>query len=168
SRQSKLLPPSCPARRRDPLNRWLIGFDVRLAKEQYVSEHWGTTSRAEYLLRPDIEWPLSVSRRVWPSVFYLKIFRDPTMDSYSTIEVELDVDEANRLDLEKLRAYYDAHRGLAPGAVFIGIELLSERDAEGPSIPYELPGASSVESGWTQPIPIAFPKAVFFLATMWP
>ena len=32
------------------MNRWLLGFDVRTAKEQYVSRRWGRDVRAEYLL----------------------------------------------------------------------------------------------------------------------
>ena len=72
------------------------------------------------------------------------------MDSYSTIEVDPEVDFANRLDLEKLRTCYHAYRALAPGGVLVGIELLSERAAEGPSIPYELP--EGIQCGlWLDP-----------------
>ena len=39
-----------------------------------------------------------------------------------------------------MRAHYDAHGALAPGGVFVAIELLSERTAEGPSVLYELAG----------------------------
>ena len=121
------------------MNRWLIQFDVRMAKEQYVSQHWLSDSRAEYLLRPDIEWPLSVDTPVSPSVFFSQMFRNPALDSHSTIEVDPAVDGGNYwLELDRMRTYYDLHQALAPGGVVVGIELLSERIAEAERISYEL------------------------------
>lgn len=123
------------------MNRWLIRFDVRAAKEQYVSRRWDRDARKRYLLRPDIEWPLSVDPLVWPSVFYSEIFRRPSVESYSTIEVDPAVDGGQYwLDLDRMRTYYDSHRALAPGGVFIGVELLSEKDSEAETIPYILSG----------------------------
>ena len=138
------------------MNRWLLGFDVRTAKEQYVSRHWGRDARAEYLLHPDIEWPLSIDERVWPSVF--STFRDSTMVSYSAIEIEFEVHCANRLDLERMRTSYDAHRALAPDGVFVGIELLSETTADGQSIPYEQPAGTGCAI-WLDPtVPDRLPE----------
>jgi hypothetical protein len=123
------------------VNRWLKRFDVRVAKEQYVSRRWDKNARAQYLLRPDIEWPLSVDRRVWPSVFYSEIDRSPDWESYATIEVDPAIDGgAYWLELDRMRTYYDVHRALAPGGVFVGVELLSEKEAEAQTIPYVLPG----------------------------
>jgi hypothetical protein len=121
------------------LNRWLIQFDVRMAEEQYVTRHWLRDARAEYLLRPDISWPLSVDPLVWPSVFYSPIFRNPAFESYSTIEVDHTIDGGSYwLDLDRMRTHYDLHQAQAPGGVFVGIELLSERVAEGDRISYKL------------------------------
>ena len=110
-----------------------------MAKEQYVGERWDKDSRAEHLLRPDVEWPLSVDRWVWPSVFFSKTFKDHR-DSYSTIAVDRELEGTSWLDLERMRTHYDAHRALAPGGVFVGIELLSEKTADGPTILYKEPG----------------------------
>jgi hypothetical protein len=85
----------------------------------YVDRRWDDHTRRQYLLRPDVEWPLSMDTWVWPSVFFWNSFR-PTWD------------------------------GLAPGAVFIAIGLLSEKSAEGPSILYEEPGG--IQCGkWLDP-----------------
>ena len=125
------------------MNRWVIGFDVRIAKDQYVSRRWDNDARAEFLLRPDVEWPFSVDRSVWPSVFFSTHARD-FRDSYSTIPVEPDLEGTSGLtswlDLERMHTHYDAHRALASDGVFVGIELLSEKSAEGPMISYEMSG----------------------------
>jgi hypothetical protein len=122
------------------VNRWLIQFDVRAAKEQYVSHRWDAKARARYLLRPDIEWPLSVDGRVWPSVFYSELVERSDSQSYATIEVDPAIDDGHYwLDLAKMRAHYDLHRALAPGGVFVGVELLSEKEAEDQTLLYVLP-----------------------------
>ena len=140
------------------MNRWLIRFDVRVAKEQYVSRHWNKNARAQYLLRPDVEWPLSVDRRVWPSVFYSEIDKRPDWESYATIEVDPAIDGgAYWLELDRMRAYYDVHRALAPGGVFVGVELLSETEAEAGTILYMLPEGiqcgRSLESTFPERLP---------------
>ena len=140
------------------VNRWLIRFDVRTAKDHYVSRRWDKNSRAEYLLSPDIEWPLSIDHQVWPSVFLSRISGTLPEESYSAIEIDFEVEYANRLDLERMRTCYDTHRALAPGGVFVGIELLSEKTADGPSIPYELP--EGIRCGvWLDPtVPDCLPE----------
>jgi hypothetical protein len=73
-------------------------------------------------------------------VFFSKNFRDAKFDSYATIDIDPAVEGTGQwLDLEKMRTWYGAHRDLAPGGVFVGIELLSEKASEGASILYELP-----------------------------
>ena len=121
--------------------RWIVEFDVRMAKEHYVVRRWSEDSRHQFLLRPDVEWPLSIDRSVWPSVFFSTRFRD-FRDSYSTIPVDRELEGNDWLDLERMRTYYHAHRELAPGGVFVGIELLSEKTADGPVILYEGSGGS--------------------------
>ena len=141
------------------MNRWLIQFDVRLANEQYVSRHWLTDARARYLLRPDITWPLSVDALVWPSVFFSTIFRNPAFESYSAIEVDHTVDDGNYwLDLDRMRTYYDSHQAQAPGGVFVGIELLSERAAEGDRISYKEPDGIQCALLLEQTVPARLPE----------
>jgi hypothetical protein len=139
------------------LNRWLLNFDVRTAKDLYVSRHWLQDSRAQYLLRPEIEWPLSVDTFVWPSVFFSEIFRNPAFESYSTIEIDPQVHDQLQLDLDRMRDYYDSHRTMAPDGVFVGIELLSERTAEGETLPYELPEGIQCAIWLEQTVPARLP-----------
>lgn len=47
----------------------VIGFDVRFGPQHYVNRRWPPTSRQEYLLRPEIDWPMSIDDWVWPSAF---------------------------------------------------------------------------------------------------
>jgi hypothetical protein len=101
-------------------------------------------------LRSDIEWPLSVDPRVWPSVFYSEIDRSPDWESYATIEVDPAIDVPYWLDLDRMGRYYDAHRALAPGGVFVGVELLSEKEADGQALLYMLP--EGIRCGlWLEP-----------------
>jgi hypothetical protein len=117
------------------VNRWLLEFDVRAAKEPYVSRHWTATRRADFLLRPDVEWPLSVDEGVWPSVFYEKPV-ESFDDGSSTIEIDHALHNQCKVNLEQLRTYYDSHRTLAPSAVFTAFELLSEEEADGDTMYY--------------------------------
>ncbi len=52
-------------------NHELLGFDVRLSAEDYVDKRWDKKNRELYLLKPGIQWPLSIDEWVWPSVFAL-------------------------------------------------------------------------------------------------
>jgi hypothetical protein len=47
----------------------LLGFDVRLKAEDYLDRLWLHERRCSLLLNPQIQWPLSVDFRVWPSIF---------------------------------------------------------------------------------------------------
>jgi hypothetical protein len=139
------------------LNTRLIEFDVRIARDQYVGRRWDKDSKAEYLLRPDVEWPLSVDRSVWPSVFFSKTFRDHR-DSYSTIPVDPKLEGNEWLDLARMRTHYDAHRRLAPGGVFVGIELLSEKTLEGSVVLYEGPSGSQCGISLAPTVPDRVPE----------
>jgi hypothetical protein len=46
-----------------------LGLDVRLHGDRYLAQEWTPHRRELYLLRPDVEQPISVDRIVWPSVF---------------------------------------------------------------------------------------------------
>jgi hypothetical protein len=51
----------------DPTFESVIGFDARAAWLD-PDERWDAARRATYLLRPDVERPLSIDRLVWPAV----------------------------------------------------------------------------------------------------
>lgn len=51
-----------------------LGFDLRLPAADYVTDVWSPEHRASYLLRQDIEWPLSIDRVVWPSLLQSDYF----------------------------------------------------------------------------------------------
>jgi hypothetical protein len=110
-----------------------------MPQELYVSRRWDAVARARFLLRQDIQWPLSVDPLVWPSVFFSEIFKRPELESCSTIEVDPAIDGGKYwLRLDAMRTHYDSHRALAPGGVFIGVELLSEKEEDGRRISYVL------------------------------
>jgi hypothetical protein len=46
-----------------------LGLDARLPPAQYLAREWTAQRRELFLLRPDIDQPLSVDRLVWPSLF---------------------------------------------------------------------------------------------------
>jgi hypothetical protein len=74
-------------------------------------------------------------------VFFSEVFKSPYFETYSTIEIDPALDDGTQwLHLDSMRACYDSHRALAPGGVFLAVELLSEKEAEGPTIPYVSPG----------------------------
>jgi len=92
-----------------------------------------------FLLRPDVEWPLSIDQGVWPSVFYEKPVESPD-ESSSTIEIDHAFHNQCEVNLEQLRTYYDSHRMFAPSGVFTAVELLSEKEANGDSMSYLIDG----------------------------
>jgi len=46
-----------------------LGYDIRLCVDAYLAGFWNDDRRERFLLRPDVEWPLSFDPIVWPSVF---------------------------------------------------------------------------------------------------
>ncbi|WP_152051610.1 hypothetical protein [Tautonia marina] len=53
-----------------PLGR-LIGYDIRFAPSPALRALWNSKRREHYLLRPEVDFPYSVDRAVWPSRFRL-------------------------------------------------------------------------------------------------
>jgi hypothetical protein len=51
-----------------PISAKLVGFDMRCSKA-YSEAEWPTERREQFLLVPEILWPLSVDEAVWPTVF---------------------------------------------------------------------------------------------------
>lgn len=46
-----------------------LGYDIRLCAHAYLPQYWINDERERFLLRPEIEWPLSFDPMVWPSIF---------------------------------------------------------------------------------------------------
>jgi hypothetical protein len=62
------------------MNRYLLGYDVRLGFSGFADAHWDAEKRAVFLLRPDIACPASVDPWIWPSVFrYLHLYQMPAV-----------------------------------------------------------------------------------------
>lgn len=47
----------------------LVGFDIRFGGRSWINRCWSETRRRRFLIRSDVDWPASVDRVVWPSVF---------------------------------------------------------------------------------------------------
>jgi hypothetical protein len=110
------------------MNLLLMRFDVRLHKDDYVAAFWDDERRDQFLLRPEIEWPLSADPLVWPSVFFSKIFRDATNVPHGSVEVDPDVDGGNYwLNLEQMKTHYAVHKVPNTNGIFVAIQLFSEK-----------------------------------------
>ena len=122
------------------MNQRLIRFDIRLPKEDYVSEFWNQENRDRFLLRPETAWPLSVDPLVWPSVFYSTIFREASKLPYGNIEVDPLVDDGKYwLNLEQMKAFYARHKKANKEGIAIAIQLFSEKSLVEDIISYKEP-----------------------------
>ena len=52
-----------------PLVKHLVGFDVRWVSDPGFLGFWDDARRQQYLIRPEVGYPLSIDRHVWPSRF---------------------------------------------------------------------------------------------------
>lgn len=121
------------------MHQRLVRFDVRLHRDDYVDTFWSVEHRNQYLLRPEIEWPLSIDPLVWPSVFFSRPASD--LDRYATIDVDTKVDDGDYwLNLEQMRTYYQTHRQPGSRGVFVAIHLFSEQPLDEKVRYYTLPG----------------------------
>lgn len=119
------------------MNERLIRFDVRLRKDDYVEAFWDEEHRNRFLLKPGIEWPLSIDPLVWPSVFSSRIYRDATDRPGGNIEVDPAVDGGNYwLSLAQMRAHYAANKLPNANSISVAIHLFSEKSLKEDMIPY--------------------------------
>jgi hypothetical protein len=71
-----------------------IGYDIRQLSTDYVNSLWNTKRRKELLLNDKIEWPLTIDKNLWYSVFtYLgennpKAEKDPMTIAIKEDDVE--------------------------------------------------------------------------------
>jgi len=106
----------------------LLEFDARLDAREYVSTLWTREMREQYLIRPDIEWPLSVDRYVWPSVF-LRLGEDVRRDiDYFPVMVDDSGERQYWQDMSLTRQAYLGYTGTKSPAILIAIELFHEHE----------------------------------------
>ena len=111
------------------MSQRLVRFDVRLDKNDYVTTFWDGDHRNRFLLKPGVEWPLSVDPLVWPSVFYSEIFRQGTKLPYGSIEVPPSTDDSHYWrNLAEMRSYYEKHKGPTSRGVPVALQIFSEND----------------------------------------
>jgi hypothetical protein len=121
------------------MNSHLIEFDIRVAPERIPAGPEDERYRAEFLLRPDVGWPMSVDAKIWPSVFFSE--RAGLPHQFETVPTDqVRKDAWPWLDLAKMRAWYEANRPPGPGDVCIAVEVLTDRPLEGTTIFYEMSG----------------------------
>lgn len=145
------------------MNHRIVRFDIRLEKVDYVAAFWDTAHRDRFLLRPDVDWPLSVDPLVWPSVFYSEIFREATKSPYGSIEVPPSIDEGQYwLNLKQMSEYFNTHNALIRG-VAIGIELFSEKPLAEDIVSYEEPGGIQCALNLGRAVPSERPAGSEFL-----
>lgn len=66
-----------------------LGFDNRLHPKYYLDDVWSRERRTKYLLAPGVQWPLSVDKAVWPSVFcYTTTAVDHSCHSQTMINID--------------------------------------------------------------------------------
>lgn len=72
------------------MNRYLLGYDLRLAFPDFVEAYWDRRKREVFLLRPEIAAPASVDPMIWPSVFrYSHLYPTPALTEHQgAIEIE--------------------------------------------------------------------------------
>ena len=108
------------------MDRALVGFDIRFSEKDCIDVLWKGEWRDIILLRPDIEWPLSVSIRIWPS-FFRDIRRD---DGVVKVPPSLDRrDERTGLwsDMGKMKAMFmEKMAGSGKQGIVIAIEVVSK------------------------------------------
>src|SRR6266511_2677573 len=91
----------------------LLGFDIKLDGKEFGAAQWNEQRRRMYLLRPEIEWPMSVDRTVWPSIFNQAYYDASTKRSISFLAVGPDPEMFNYLDLwanlAEMETWYSRH-----------------------------------------------------------
>jgi hypothetical protein len=117
------------------LHRFLMGFDIRLPRQDYIAVDWTEKRRKDYLLRADASWPMSVDHSVWPSIFWFDEVPKRVARQHQSIAVSLAREPQLGTDLADLISLYEAGGG--KNAIAIALELVTERVPKGSYITYE-------------------------------
>lgn len=107
-----------------------LGFDLRLRARDYAADVWSPEHRGSYLLRKDVELPMSVDRSVWPSFlqshyFDAKANRVPNPRFVTQDTANLENGFGMLRDVKHLARLPGAHLGVG-----IGVEMIC-REQEG-------------------------------------
>lgn len=107
-----------------------LGFDVRMRAADYAQKIWTPEHRASYLLRRDVEWPLSIDRSVWPSFLQNYYFdatgnriANPRFAGQSIASLENEFGLLPNLNLVRQAA--DIHHGVG-----LGVEVIYRESKE--------------------------------------
>ncbi|WP_169978641.1 hypothetical protein [Tautonia rosea] len=113
----------------------LIGYDIRFAPSPRLQGLWTSERREQFLLRPEVDYPYSVDRAVWPSRFRLGS-AEPPPGLEGAEMILLDPATANThyqlFDLwDDLTRMLAPHRASSDGDVGVSIGLVfPEHDPE--------------------------------------
>jgi hypothetical protein len=133
----------------------LLGFDLRKCGGDYLDGFWLSQYRREYLLRPDVRWPLSVDPLVWPSFFDLtsrpEYRSSDAIGITPTTTVQLGVKLWD--DRAAMERAFSEHAGDQTCVVRLAVELCLEHDlAKDPEWNFldgSLPAAEREMRNWT-------------------
>jgi hypothetical protein len=119
----------------------LLGFDTRA----FPAARWDNWRRRAYLLRQDVERPLSVDMSAWPSLFA------DSADDDDGIPVPAWIGPTAHLweNLDRMRACLAVNDADLTGAAIVAIGWLSKLGFHDPGGPYAVPSVpGSVLPGW--------------------
>lgn len=136
-------------------NRYFLGFDLRACAKDYVAKEWRPERRSRYLLKRDVEWPLSVDTAVWPSRFHFA----SRYEEYRPVEmVEIEPVSTEQLvlrlwdDVVVMEAAFRDKAAKHPCFVRSAIELLDDRPLTNPEFELVAEGLrrhGEAPEGWT-------------------
>jgi hypothetical protein len=133
----------------------LLGYDLRKCGGEYLDGFWLSKRRREYLLRPDVRWPLSVDALVWPSFFDLTSRAEhrsaDAIGVAPTTTVQLGVklwDDRTAME-RAFREHADDRTCFVRVAVELWLDHGLTEDPEWNFLEGSLPAADSEVQGWT-------------------
>lgn len=126
----------------------LLGFDIRLPSDVYVQNRWVPELREDFLLKPEIRWPLSVDNSVWPSVFNeLEETAFPPNSARPSLWFWFNLETMRSFFLSRRKAL--GQHGIPIAAVLIMEASLRSNDYwEGVLYPYEILSPGEVPVEW--------------------
>jgi hypothetical protein len=102
----------------------VLGFDARYSDEDCSREPLPSDVRQQFLLRPDIQCPLSIDPHIWPThfLYYPQIRHLVGPQRSPLIDVDPDCSGGLWLSLERMRRRLSEH---ARPAVLLAVELFA-------------------------------------------
>lgn len=102
----------------------LLGFDARDTDQDCVRERLPSAVRQQFLLRPEIECPLSIDPRIWPTrfLYYPEVWDAIGRQRPRLIDVDPDCNGGLWLRFEPMKRRLSEH---SRSAVLIAVELFA-------------------------------------------